>query len=122
MTQLKPCIIFVTEPQILVIERHDLLVYRGVNVALSCQYPWNVNMSMLKAAATQGHQTKTAQLKTAILMGMHSRWVSVISRDHPIATYFHHICNDKLYHYLQTVNQQPVAASPDISMLSSCTW
>ncbi|KAL3153544.1 hypothetical protein ABBQ38_011872 [Trebouxia sp. C0009 RCD-2024] len=49
------------------------LSLRGVNIALSCQYPWNVNMSMLKAAAQQGHQARTAQLESAVLMGMHAR-------------------------------------------------
>lgn len=78
---IKPCITVVEEPQILVSEWLDLPVYRGVNIALSCQYPWNVDMSMLKAAATQGHQTRTTQLKTAVLMGMHSRWGAFLPKN-----------------------------------------
>ena len=73
---MQPCITNINVPRFLVNEGLDLQMCRGVNIALSCQYPWNVSMSKLKAAATEGHQTRTVQLKTAVLMGLHSRLAS----------------------------------------------
>ena len=72
------CIATVDVAQFPVSERDQSCVCRGVNVALSCQYSWNVSMSKLKAAATEGHQSRTVQLKTAFLMGLHSRWASCV--------------------------------------------
>lgn len=69
MMQLKPCIDIVDTSYLVFM----CIVYRGVNIELSCQYPWNVSMPKLKEAATEGHQTRTVQLETAVLMGMHSR-------------------------------------------------
>ena len=47
---------------------------REVRIALSCQYPWNVNMLMLKEAAHHGHSERTATLTQSVLMGAHKRF------------------------------------------------
>ena len=47
---------------------------REVKIALSCQYPWNVNMLMLKEAAHHGHSERTATLAQSVLMGAHRRF------------------------------------------------
>ncbi|KAL0043090.1 hypothetical protein WJX79_009069 [Trebouxia sp. C0005] len=44
-----------------------------VKIALSCQYPWNVNMFMLKEAAHHGHRDRTAVITQSVLMGTHKR-------------------------------------------------
>ena len=50
------------------------MLCREVRIALSCQYPWNVNMPMLKEAAYHGHSERAATLRQSVLMGTHKRF------------------------------------------------